>query len=473
MGSHKKFISIGIVLMAVVIAGLILYGGGLVRQASSPGSPQTVNSTTTPTKPVSAAVGLRPRPAVPSGSQTYQITQAAETWPKILQATVSPPDVHVGDTQKLSVVVQDGVAITSVRAITRTDNGTTTVDLALVGPTPASSLLPQKYFVDGNNKIAFATSGNADLVKNPQFGPTAEAAAPPTYTYAAEWTVKDTHSAKYYTTFTITDSSGKTNSFTMAWLDPCFTQAQQGTNATLTSACALSQVDGLDGGNLTLSTGGNITINSGGTFVFNQGKSITMSGGSIAIAASGAQMTKAFLYYVNQSGNCYAPNGTMSTDATNPGTSASCAGGVSGTALFKPGGYVRVMSARGTNGCYDLNPLVHPGQTAYFTTTRGTAAMGNDSAGHTWNSFDYNCTGVIDYYAVDQGQVSNEVCTPNGDDCDCQTYSYGGFIQYYTATNAPACGTQYYYYDPSCPSPCLHSDNCPAPTFYIATSSCN
>lgn len=45
--------------------------------------------------------------------------------------------------------------------------------------------------------------------------------------------------------------------------------------------------------------------------------------------------------------------------------------------------------------CYDKNNQARPflpGGT-YFTTTRGTSAQGNDSAGNTWNSFDYDCNG--------------------------------------------------------------------------------
>lgn len=46
--------------------------------------------------------------------------------------------------------------------------------------------------------------------------------------------------------------------------------------------------------------------------------------------------------------------------------------------------------------CYDKSVNAQSNQTSYFTTTRGTSALGNDFVGNSWSSFDYNCDGLED-----------------------------------------------------------------------------
>lgn len=65
-----------------------------------------------------------------------------------------------------------------------------------------------------------------------------------------------------------------------------------------------------------------------------------------------------------------------------------------GTSCTSPIGHRASASAQAD--CYDKNTQARSTQTGYFTATRGTSILGNDSVGNPWNSFDYNCNGSED-----------------------------------------------------------------------------
>lgn len=207
---------------------------------------------------------------LPSGLQIYKITQAAELSPKIVEASIDPPDVHVGDTQRLSVILEDSQVISVVEARIETDNGITTVPLY------------EKKRDDG--KI----------------------------TYGNEWIVKDTHNITYHTTFFAKDVGGRANSITLAWSDACGIPA--GGDWTNASNCTISSTDGVDNGNITLSAG-TLTLNA--DFAFNPGKSITINGGSIAIAA-GKSLKQTYLWAIDADIDSYPDTGTQYAQDTAP-----------------------------------------------------------------------------------------------------------------------------------------------------------
>lgn len=73
----------------------------------------------------------------------------------------------------------------------------------------------------------------------------------------------------------------------------------------------------------------------------------------------------------------------------------------------------------------------HPGQLDYFTATRGTSSQGNDSAGNTWNSYDYNCDGV-----ETKSPTYNCITTLSANTCSATIIAgHGGY-----ASSIPACG---------------------------------
>src|SRR3989344_1636456 len=232
---------------------------------------------------------------LPHGRQVYQVVQPKEVWPKIVQATIDPPDVHVGDVQKFSVVVQDTDAIASVTAFIETDHGTKELPLNRVS-SASQPVVPQRYAVDEHHKLVF-------LEPQKSVAEVAHAADAATYTYAGQWVVEDTHDTFYHTKFVVKDDKGRESSVTLAWSDAC--GIPDGGAWTMSSNCTISSADGVDNGNATLLSG-TLTLNA--AFGFNPGKSLTISGGSIAIG-SGGQIQQMNIWVTDADGDNYRPAG--------------------------------------------------------------------------------------------------------------------------------------------------------------------
>ena len=103
-------------------------------------------------------------------------------------------------------------------------------------------------------------------------------------------------------------------------------------------------------------------------------------------------MKQEYLYYADGDGDTY----TTSTQ-----TYSNAASSLSGFVRLKDVGGRGSQTAYQVPittqlDCYDLNASAKPGQTVYFATTRGTSGQGNDSAGNTWNSYDYNCSSAVE-----------------------------------------------------------------------------
>jgi hypothetical protein len=300
-------ISLVIIAAAVIVAFVLLRRGGAPVPATEPAPSQNEQAAV----PVSPAQVIGRKPLIPSGLQVYQVSQAAEVWPKILQATIDPPDVHVGDTQKLSVIVEDSVQITSVEAQIQTDNETITLPLTLVGPVSKGELLPQKYAVDNDNHLVIL-DGAKDTASN--ISNIAFAADLQKLKYEGQWVVRDTHNTYYHTTFTAKDEAGKLSSVTLAWSDLC--GLPMSGDATISSACTISgATDGVDNGNLTVASSVVLSAASGvsGVLAFNSGFHITInSGGSISICTGspGCSIKKTNLWVIDQDRDGYA-SGTV------------------------------------------------------------------------------------------------------------------------------------------------------------------
>lgn len=253
--------------------------------------------------PVSPAQVIGRTPLIPSGLQVYQVSQAAEVWPKILQATIDPPDVHVGDTQKLSVIVEDSIPVTSVEAQIRTDNETITLPLTLAGPVSKGELAPAKYAVDNDNRLVIL-DGAKDAASN--IPNTAFAADLQKLRYEGQWVVRDTHNTYYHTTFTAKDEAGKSSSITLAWSDLC--GLPNGGDATISSVCTISGVtDGVDNGNLTVASSVTLSFSGvGGVLAFNSGFHITINSGGSIVICSGCSIQKTNLWVIDQDRDGYA-----------------------------------------------------------------------------------------------------------------------------------------------------------------------
>ncbi len=188
--------------------------------------------------------------------------QAAEHWPQLIRATIDPPDVHVGDIQRLEVIVQDPRPIVSVEARIETDRGVKIVPLQFQRIISDFEILPSSYY--------------------------------PKLRYAAKWNVVDTHDAKYQTTFVVKDAAGREESATVAWSDACaIPNSGNWSLSTYGSDCGILSTDGVDAGNATVDIY-RLTLNS--TFAFNAGKSITISSGGRITIGSGGQIVQTNLW---------------------------------------------------------------------------------------------------------------------------------------------------------------------------------
>jgi hypothetical protein len=194
---------------------------------------------------------------IPTGSQTYNISQAPGTLPVISQVTIDPVVVGVGDIQKFVVITRNDPSdpVISVEAITVTDHGTSTV---LLTPTTTTST------------------------------------APGVQTFAGQWKVHDTHTAKYATTFWAKDKKGNQNSITLSWMDPTcdspLINEDMGGGTYILNACNFgSPGNQIEEGNILIK--GTVTMNSPATLAFSPGYQINFASGASLAIATGASIT--------------------------------------------------------------------------------------------------------------------------------------------------------------------------------------
>jgi hypothetical protein len=246
---------------------------------------------------------------LPDGPETYRISQRSTVSPRIIQATIDPPDVHVGDKQTLTVVVQGDTKIAFVKAQIQTDHGTTTLVLGLVGPVADAELTPERWVLDSSNHLVQNDHGSTVA----SLGSVAHAAEAPNLKYETSWTVEDTHDTRYHTTFVVRDSAGRENSVTLAWSDACGIPAGGNWSLSSNGPCTISSVDGVDAGNATIDSY-TLTLNS--TFAYNPGQSISVTSGAIAMG-SGGQLKQTYLWVHDADGDGYPGPDQLAQD-TNP-----------------------------------------------------------------------------------------------------------------------------------------------------------
>ncbi len=271
--------------MMIAVAGLVWaalfvrYGGGF-KDALRYGAPSSTSMNKVMQEDIYSLKRLSKSwvDKLPAGLQTYNIVQGAENMPRIVQASIDPLDVHVGNIQTLSLIVQDPNKITSVIAKIQTDHGVRELPLSLVSPDAVSEVLPAQYVLNKKNQLV--PFERAESLFNVAYA----ALELPSLKYEAKWKVEDTHDAKYKTTFVVRDSKGRENSVTLTWSDACLIPYAGAWNITSNGgACSLFGVDGVEQGNATIQTY-TLTLNAGATFAYNSTYSITMTSGAIAIA---------------------------------------------------------------------------------------------------------------------------------------------------------------------------------------------
>jgi prepilin-type N-terminal cleavage/methylation domain-containing protein len=280
--------------------------------------------------------------------------------PNFKEVTIDPLDVTVGDIQNMTVKIDDPDGVLWIRADIEHDHGFDTVMLTL-------------------------TEGNIE--SGIWFG---------------KWLVYDTHTETYHTQFTAMSKSGKQNSVTLNWTDPCsFALSGDVSLSTIAggeSGCSLlttnsdGGVNGVEQGDLNVDGGKTLTIGAGATLVFNPGKSIKMSGGgSIAITKSGAggQIKKSYIWLTDADSDGYSATSTQyvgdtapvanarrrylmtassldyndSSTSTYPGTG--CTVGISSTCASGGG----LTCTRTTDGAYTVDKFTGTGSYQWITPT--------------------------------------------------------------------------------------------------------
>ena len=313
--------------------------------------------------------------ALAPGPQTYTISGGHHS-PNFTQATIDPLVVSVGDTQTMTVKINDTYSITSVEARVETDNGTQTYSLSLVSGTN----------LDG--------------------------------TWQGSWIVHDTHMTTYRTTFYALDSNNESASDTLSWSDPC-TVPGSGTWA-VTAICTIgtgssSTFAGVDGADISLNTGGDVTLIANSTFYFNSGKSIIFNGGSLN-KASGASVAKGDLYIDDADGDHYPPVGY--TISTTGGTGRVRLSSLCYTC--SPALTVDTTGAISGLDASDGNAAIFPGQAC----STNSCQYGNQMDGSCpwWPNGTYGCAGLSSYACLNNLCICQIGC---GGSCPF-VYSWNG-----------------------------------------------
>ena len=220
---------------------------------------------------------------LPEGEFDFQIMASEGIWPKFIEGTIDPPDVHVGNVQKFRIVVQSPSGIQSVIAEIETDKESEIVPLEKTGVIAEKGLMPPEYGINDKGALRILTEAEiAQIVKGRESSGLgkniARAQGGEIEVWEGQWIVRDTHEITYHTTFTATDFSGKTNSMTLAWSDAC--GILPGGDWTMSSNCTISGTDGVDNGNANINSG---TLTLTATFAWNGGGGIYLKSGQISI----------------------------------------------------------------------------------------------------------------------------------------------------------------------------------------------
>jgi hypothetical protein len=445
--SSKKIAVIIIGAAAVVAAGIIYLPRGappaVPNQAAVQGRPGAAPAAGPVAANNASSAPARYRP-VPLGDEIYSVADAAEVWPKFVQVEVDPPNVRVGDTQKLTAILQSQSQLVSVTAKIQTDNNLITVPLQFAGKASAAELLPVRYAVNAEHVLVAVNGNNESGIGTADGARVALAAELPKLKYTGTWVVRDTHEATYTTMFAAKDAAGDENSVTLAWSDPC--GPPKGGDWTMTTSCTLTNTtDGADNGSSTISAGTLALSNS--TFAWNPGTQITIKSGASITIDSTSKLTKSYLYApADSDGDGYA----------------------SGTGWLLSGTTRKYAFSGSIGDCNDSNANVKPGQTNYFTsatTTNMNLTSGLYDGGGEVN-FDYNCDGTL---TLEYSAVTNIVCSG----CDQLCSGGSGNQAGWTGTPIPGCGStgDYQLYcetDFTCNFGCSSFQN-----IYTATQGCH
>lgn len=175
---------------------------------------------------------------------------------KIIEAAIDPPDVHVGDVQRLRIRVEGALPLVLAEARIQLDHEVKVLPL-----------LPE-----GEGW------------------------------YAAEWQVYDTHDATYRTVFVAKDKEGKESTATLAWSDACGIPYVGNWNISSNGDCIISSDDGVESGDVVIG-GYTLTLANGAGFARNPGYSMTIATGGSIVIGEGSSLVEAYAWTTDDDGD--------------------------------------------------------------------------------------------------------------------------------------------------------------------------
>lgn len=318
---------------------------------------------------------------LPAKAVTYQVSQAEDVWPKILEVTIDPLRVAVGETQKMKVIAQSPAGIKSVTANIETDNGTTTVKLEKTG-TDESAYVP-RLKVEGDKVVGMRSAEDISEItkeiENSGVFSEAEASEHEREIWEGEWEVHDTHTKDYVTEFVAVDNEGRETSVRSNWLDPvCSIPISGSWNINEYTDCTLTDgIYGVAGGGATIDSY-TLTLGDGDStesrFVVEG--NLDLGSGNIALSSDGIIDLSSTLYVNNNDGDGY-PDSDKTNYITNDSSRTSRNGMVSWT-----------------TDCNDWASDVYPNNSNWYTSEIDYCA---GDVCYTNQGYDYNCSGSTEY----------------------------------------------------------------------------
>lgn len=316
---------------------------------------------------------------LPAELVSYDVVQAEKDWPKVLNFTIDPLKVSVGDIQKMKVIAQSPAGIKSVTANIETDNGTTTVELEKTG-VDKSAYVP-RLKVEGNKVVDVRSNEEVNkIVKEMESsGVVSEAVAsePERGVWEGQWEVHDTHTKDYTTKFVVVDNEERVKTVGASWLDPVCNIPISGNWSLSSNGSNCTWVDGIEG-----VAGGDATIDSYSLVLGDNDSTdarfvvegvVTMgSGGSIAVESDGIVDLNSTLYINNNDSDGY-PDSDKTSYITNDSSRTTRTGMVSWT-----------------TDCNDWTSDVYPNNSNWYTSEISYCAS---DVCYTDQGYDYDCSG--------------------------------------------------------------------------------
>jgi len=301
---------------------------------------------------------------------------------RFYEGSITPLDVHVGDTQDFRIVVSSDNGIKRVVAEIETDFGYDYVELKKDRVISILDTIPNRYAVNSKNNTLkilndteLARARNAEYQKElaQKKGNQANASLGQREVWIGSWLVNKVHDKVYHTNFIAYDSAGNQEKITMAWSDKCsIPLGGSWTSASTSIGCALvsGDVDGVANGTTTLAYDKSLTLPLNSTFLWYTGKSVVFDGGELIVNTGGQMKQVGTIYVKDQDNDRYIAPGNLGTTQTS-------------TALTN---WHARQNMLGENDCADTNAAINPGAEYHNSPIAGLSGLA---------AWDWDCSGTV------------------------------------------------------------------------------